>query len=49
MYEYLSPAELILLAIDFVSRQVEIPSALACLIDEKDLKDIKNPESVCQE
>jgi hypothetical protein len=47
MYEELSPAERILLAIDFVSREVSIPTALADLIDMQDLQDIKNPVTVC--
>lgn len=47
MYDELSPAERILLAIDFVLNQVDIPTALEELIDDADLIDIRNPETVC--
>ena len=46
MYDDLSPAERILLAIDYVLNQVDIPSALKALISEEDLYNIQNPEAV---
>jgi hypothetical protein len=47
MYDDLSPAEQILLAIDYVLNQVDIPNALKELIAEEDLYSIQNPEKLC--
>ena len=48
MYDDLSPAERILLAIDYVLNQVDIPKALKELLSDEDLYNIQNPEVLCQ-